>query len=217
MKKIVILLIVILAAIVAVSCQTAKTTQQDSTIVQEDSNLQEVQGILSDLVPKGVDIYQVFSDPPDSYPSDGKIQLYGVEFRLANLEKYSSVQDIEKAIYDVYTKRAADFYFIDVYLENPHSIPSFADVDGRLYVNFEVMLHYIPVVWDISNAKIVYYNEKSITVEMPMWYDYQISAEANNTRLDEIYNRTPKTRHITIIKEDGQWKLDSALIGYKVK
>ena len=52
---------------------------------------------------------------------------------------------------------------------------------------------------------------------MPMWYDYQISAEANNTRLDEIYNRTPKTRHITIIKEDGQWKLDSALIGYKVK
>lgn len=222
MKKIIIIATVILFALFATSCQTAKTTQQDSTKVQEDSDLQAVQVILSDLIPKGADIFNLFSQPPDAYPSDGIIQLYGVEFRLANLEKYSSVQDIEKAIYDVYTKRAADYYFINVFLENPsetaHWIPSFADFDGRLYVDCSGWNSTEPVVWDIVNAKIVYKNEKSITVEMPMWYDYQFSAEDKNTKLYEsTFNRTPINRHITIIKEDGKWKLDSALIGYEVK
>jgi hypothetical protein len=184
-----------------VSCHGEAPFPDESTPKYQKISVQELQIFLDGLIPRGIaicDLMRCFQvdDTPEK-----KVILYESEYFPAEIEGYSSTDDIKREITEVFSKAFAQNHLTFHYFEDENYGPKFIDYENQLYLNIDKGDFGAMVVWPTETLQIVYQSEVEIVVSMERYYIIVDDEKSESER-----------KELRLIKEDGQWKIDSSLM-----
>ncbi|MCI8387896.1 MAG: hypothetical protein HFE63_05455 [Clostridiales bacterium] len=154
----------------------------------------ELLNAFKDLVPKASELYKIVYD--DVLPHGEESQIEGY-YRISEDSEYQSIAEIKSAIGEVfsngYAKILYNTAFNGVAVAEGSINAKYMELDGHLYVNPEATSDFgKPREFDISSVRVVKQNR------------FKAIVAVNVAGSDEVLE-------VTMQKEKGQWKLDSAV------
>lgn len=202
MKKTIILLGVILMTILMSACgesQSSKTTISSSEALNETTTANTlltddaVREMIKPILDSAFELYSAYQlgGLDAELPAEGvELKADGNSFYPVKSDKFKTIADLKEATEKVYTKRLSEeIYSFAFDSENPR----YKEIDGVLNIDTNIGGKGYGRTLLTDTAAIVAQTDRTLTVQMDF------------TEIDG----TPGQTDINLVKEDGNWHLDT--------